>query len=244
MIYVYNDNYLKFQHDGIDYAYFTLFGDESLKESDYGLMFFTSPYYRAEEDYFTVYLKSGSDKLQIGSLFPLQFLEEDDIDYVDEIIPHYKRFASLAIRKAINYLAAKKALRTDYADFRLTDFFKYPDVCLFVYSLHEAGSDISCIIPSFYDNGYYLLKDPLNEKSIELYSSSYMKSYVLNRTPRRSRNLFVKPIRNFELHKSFYTYLFTELLPYFKSPFYRFFSLYQAVELLSDHTYKKYEKVD
>jgi hypothetical protein len=234
MSYNYEDNCLKFQHGGFDYACFSLFSDQSLKESDYGLMFLTSPYYQAEEDYSTVYMRNG-DKYPIGALIPLHLLEEDDSDYVSELVPYYKRYASLAIRKAISYLATKNILCPDDSEFHLSDYFKHPNVCLFIHSISETGSDVSCIVPSLYDNGYYLLKDPLKEKNLKLYSSSYM---ISSRPARRSRNVLVKPIKFFEHNKNYFIYLYTELLPYIESPFYRFFSLYQAIELLSDYTYK------
>ena len=234
MDFCYEDKYLFFQHNGREYSCFSMFDNESLSDNDYGIAFFTSPYYRAEEDYFTVYMKAGKDKYSIGVLLPILLLEEDDEDVTNDLIPFYQRHISLAIRKLLTHLLNQDKIKAD-TDIRLSDYYK--DVILFLYNKDTAGEDVSCIVPSLYDNGFYLKKDPFDNYFQPLYKSHYMDNETRRKHNCKERRIYVKTLKHFPNHKKFFDFLYTDLLPYVDDPFYRFFSLYQAIELLSDYAY-------
>ena len=236
MEFTYADNQISFLHNGESYSCSCLFCDESLKESDYGMEFLTSPYYQAAEDYFTVYMGNGNDKYSIGVLIPLQLLEEDE-DVVNDLMMFYVRHSNLAVRMAIEYLINNGDLSKLPKEFHLSDGFKSPNISIFLFNKENAGDDISCIIPSLYDNGFYLLKDPLQESGLKYYTSDYMKDVASEKRLRRSRKITVKPLNHFGKQSYFYNFLYTELLPFVEDPFYRFISLYQAIELLSMYIY-------
>lgn len=239
MEFTYADNQISFLHNGESYSCSCLFCDESLKESDYGMEFLTSPYYRAEEDYFTVRAGTVNDNFPIGVIIPLQLLDEEDEEVIKEINSFYFRHASLAVRMVVEYLIKINALTSTELEFCLSDCFEASDIIVFLYKKQEVGSDISYIIPSLYDNGFYKLDKPLAKSERKYYESGYMMSEASDKRQRGIRNVMVKLLKHFGKQRYFYNLLYTELLPFVEDPFYRFISLYQAIELLSVYAYEE-----
>ena len=206
------------------------------------MAFLTSPYFQSEYDMFTVYMGTGSCKYQIGVILPLLLLDEDDEENIVDIKPHYRRHANLAIRKLIKYIIKNKLLPPEETTSRLTSSFKYPDTSLLLYKSADTGNDIGYLLPSLYDNGFYLLTTPCCENQRNLYESAYMQSIVEEKKCIKNRNIYLHIIKDYLQHKHFYHTLFTEILPFSINPFYRFVCLYQAIEILSGYAY--YEKYD
>lgn len=228
---------IKFSCDGVDYTCASIYHDESLAENDYGMVFLTSPYYSAEKDVFSVYVGNSNDKYSIGVILPMAFLDDDDTEVLNEMSNYYKKHANLATRKALSYLVKMNKLKSENADFRLFDYYKFPTISLFVYKKQEVGESWETLIPSLYDNGFYYLKQPFLNDNRERYVSKYMESLVYEKKERRSTTIILKLIKDYLNNKDFYDYLYQELLPFNESPFYRFVTLYQVVELLSDYAY-------
>ena len=93
------------------------------------------------------------------------------------------------------------------------------------------------MLPSIYDNGYYFVNDPFVDVPSSLYKSDYMSLLVEERKQRKNRKLYIDVIPEYLKNKSFYHYLYTELLPNITNPFYRFIVLYQIIEYLSNCSY-------
>lgn len=242
-VYTNDADSIRFSYEGVDYACATTYHDDSLVENEYGMIFLTSPYYTAEKDIFSVYYGTNKDKFSIGVILPLALLDDDDTDVSNDISDYYKKHVNLATRKAISYLVKMNKLEPATSDFQLANYYRYPIISLFVYRKQDVGEEWSMLIPSLYDNGFYYLSQPFVDDHRERYVSGYMTAIVSEKRSRKSSKIILKTIKDYVAHKGFYDYLYKEMLPFNESPFYRFVTLYQAVELLSDYAYyQDYQK--
>ena len=173
----------------------------------------------------------------MGSIFPLTLLEDNDADILDGISSYLQKQVNLATRKALSFIVKSKMLNPTFTVFSLSDIYQFPAISVFVYKISEVGQSWGCLIPSLYDNGFYYLSNPFVDDHRERYVSSYMQSIVSEKKRRQAKNINLKIIKDYVSHQSFYDYLYQEMLPFNESPFYRFVTLYQAVELLSDYAY-------
>ena len=242
-VYTNDDGIIKFSHDGVDYTCASIYHDDCLVENEYGMVFLTSPYYTAEKDILSVYVGNSKDKYGIGVILPLALLDDDDTEVSNDINDYYKKHVNLATRKALTYLVKMNKLKPTRNDFQLTDYYRYPTISLFVYKKQDVGDSWEMLAPSLYDNGFYVLNQPFLDDNRERYVSGYMTSLVSEKKSRRSSKIVIKLIKDYISHKYFYDYLYQEMLPFNESPFYRFVTLYQAIELLSDYAYyQDYQK--
>ena len=53
-VYINDTDTIRFSHEGTEYTCSSIYHDDSLAESDYGMIFLTSPYYTAEKDLFSL----------------------------------------------------------------------------------------------------------------------------------------------------------------------------------------------
>ena len=236
-VYSNDEDTIKFSFEGIEYRCSSIFHDDNLQENDYGLIFLTSPYYTAEKDMFSVYVGSNKDKYSVGSIMPIALLDDDDKEILSDIGDYFMKQANLAIRKILSYIVKNHKVVSELSDFHVTQYCKFPTTSVFVYKKSDVGQCWGSLIPSLYDHGYYYLADPFVNDNRERYISGYMQSIVAEKKKLRSSKIILRLIKDYVAHKDFYDYLYQEVLPFNESPFYRFVTLYQAVELLSDNAY-------
>lgn len=149
------------------------FPDNELASSDFGLAFFYSPYYTAEDDNLEVRIKGGNT---IGWFITLSYLQEKDKDFIDQHKPWLNKFASIGIPSLLAHIVEEEPELLEYQDNEcsLSDI-DLPACHVFVYRISQISKDdIYKFLPGFYDEGFYhvnKLSDAKNESLF--YKSSY-----------------------------------------------------------------------
>lgn len=149
------------------------FPDNELDSSEYGLAFFYSPYYTAEDDNLEVCIKGG---YTIGWLITLPYLQEKDKDFIDQHKSWLNKFASIGISSLLAHIVEEEPELLEYQDNEcsLSDI-DIPACHVFVYRISQISKDdIYKFLPGFYDEGFYhvnKLSDARNESLF--YKSSY-----------------------------------------------------------------------
>lgn len=223
--------------DGKRVTWNSSFPDNELKSSEFGLAFFYSPYYTAEDDNLEVCIKGGHT---IGWLITLSYLQEKDKDFIDQHKSWLNKFSSIGIPTLLAHIVEEEPEFLIYQDNEcsLSDI-DLPVCHVFVYRISQISKDdIYKFLPGFYDEGFYhvnKLSDAINESLF--YKSSYEDNLIKD-DKKRKINLskieysddLIKLIRN----------LYEKWLPYsYVNPFSRYIYLYQVVEYFMEIAFEE-----
>lgn len=223
--------------DGKRVTWNSSFPDNELKSSEFGLAFFYSPYYTAEDDNLEVCIKGG---YTIGWLITLSYLQEKDKDFIDQHKSWLNKFSSIGIPTLLAHIVEEEPEFLIYQDNEcsLSDI-DLPVYHVFVYRISQISKDdIYKFLPGFYDEGFYhvnKLSDAINESLF--YKSSYEDNLIKD-DKKRKINLskieysddLIKLIRN----------LYEKWLPYsYVNPFSRYIYLYQVVEYFMEIAFEE-----
>lgn len=223
--------------DGKRVTWNSSFPDNELKSSEFGLAFFYSPYYTAEDDNLEVCIKGGHT---IGWLITLSYLQEKDKDFIDQHKSWLNKFSSIGIPTLLAHIVEEEPEFLIYQDNEcsLSDI-DLPVCHVFVYRISQISKDdIYKFLPGFYDERFYhvnKLSDAINESLF--YKSSYEDNLIKD-DKKRKINLskieysddLIKLIRN----------LYEKWLPYsYVNPFSRYIYLYQVVEYFMEIAFEE-----
>lgn len=213
------------------------FPENDFDLSDYGLAFFYSPYYTAEDDNLEVCVKGDHS---IGWLITLSYLQERDEELISQHPEWLNKFAFLGTPLLVSHIVQNEP---EFLIFHgneccLSDV-DLPSCHVFVYRLSKANKDdIVSFLPQLYDKGFYhisKLSDVVNESLF--YKSSYADNLIKEEKKRRinlKKNVYseelVKLIKN----------LFEKWLPYsYVNAFSRYIYLYQVVEYFMEIAFEE-----
>lgn len=213
------------------------FPDNELDSSEYGLAFFYSPYYTAEDDNLEVCLKGG---YTIGWLITLPYLQEKDKDFIDQHKSWLNKFASIGIPSLLAHIVEEEPELLEYQDNEcsLSDI-DIPACHVFVYRISQiCKDDIYKFLPGFYDEGFYHVNKLSDARNESLFYKSSYEDNLIKDDKKKKINLskieysddLIKLIRN----------LYEKWLPYsYVNPFSRYIYLYQVVEYFMEIAFEE-----
>ena len=213
------------------------FPDNELDSSEYGLAFFYSPYYTAEDDNLEVCLKGG---YTIGWLITLPYLQEKDKDFIDQHKSWLNKFASIGIPSLLAHIVEEEPELLEYQDNEcsLSDI-DIPACHVFVYRISQiCKDDIYKFLPGFYDEGFYHVNKLSDARNESLFYKSSYEDNLIKDDKKKKINLskieysddLIKLIRN----------LYEQWLPYsYVNPFSRYIYLYQVVEYFMEIAFEE-----
>ena len=213
------------------------FPDNELDSSDFGLAFFYSPYYMAEDDNLEVRIKGG---YTIGWLITLSYLQEKDKDFIDQHKPWLNKFASIGIPSLLAHIVEEEPDFLIYQDNEcsLSDI-DLPACHVFVYRISQISKDdIYKFLPGFYDEGFYHVNKLSDVKDESLFYKSSYEDNLIKDDKKRKINLnkidysddLMKLVRN----------LYDKWLPYsYVNAFSRYIYLYQVVEYFMEIAFEE-----
>ena len=205
--------------------------------SDFGLAFFYSPYYTAEDDNLEVRIKGG---YTIGWLITLSYLQEKDKDFIDQHKSWLNKYASIGIPSLLAHIVEKEPELLKYQDNEcsLSDI-ELPACHVFVYRISQISKDdIYKYLPGFYDEGFYHVNKLSDVKDESLFYKSSYEDNLIKDNKKRKINLskieysddLMKLVRN----------LYGKWLPYsYVNPFSRYIYLYQVVEYFMEIAFEE-----
>lgn len=153
--------------------------------SDYGLAFFYSPYYTAEDDNLEVCVKGEHS---IGWLVTLSYLQEKDEELISQHPEWLNKFASIGTPLLVSHIVQNEPelLMSQGNECCLSDV-DLPSCHVLVYRLSKTNKDdIVSFLPQLYDKGFYYinkLSDVVNESLF--YKSSYADNLIKEEKKRR-----------------------------------------------------------
>ncbi len=231
MEYKYFNNSISFEIDGNIYNCCSHFPQSDLNENDYDLLFLSSPYFTAESDYYEVNLHRGKRKSRLGWVIPINLLCNTDNDYLSKLDIFLLKYADVAYRKLLTFCIENRYLSD--LDFEITNIL--PDsIIIFIYNKSNLSkSEISYVIPSLYDKGFYSFDDPLSINVENMYCSQLMSRKIREEKSNGSFcKINIRLMHEKYHHILFFKNLYSYILPNNSNPFFRYISLYQVIEIL------------
>ena len=206
------------------------------EHSDYGIAFFYSPYYVAEDNNIEVCMKDGTT---IGWLITLSYLQETDENLFAAQKPWLNKFAQVGICLLTQYLVENESdffQNQDECDLSEIDF---PSCHLFVFRRSKINdAELNLFMSEFYDNGFYhigKIKDAFDES---LYYKSDYENNIIKSNPKKKISLVkcewiedAVPLLN---------NLYKRWLPFsYVNSFSRYIYLYQLVEYFMEIAFEE-----
>lgn len=213
----------------------SFFPEYQFDPSDFGIVFFYSPYYTAEDNNMEVRLKGGTT---IGWLVTISYLQEKDENLIAAHKPWLNNFAQIGICLLTKHIVENECGFIDDQECILSDV-DLPPCHLFVFRRSQINeSDLPLLLSEFYDNGFYHI-DKLMEVGNEslFYKSSYQSNIVIG-----------NPCTTISLSKCEFAdslvpllnNLYNKWLPFaYINPFGRYIYLYQIVEYFMDIAFEE-----
>lgn len=202
---------------------------------EYEVFRFVNPYLNAQNDTFKINL----DDKSVGYIFPFASIEEhnDDSEGFDEYKQAYKYYCARSIlEKTISY----KEQTQD--QIRFSEIVKEDSIYIIIHKPQISNVDfrIEDCLPSFALKGYYYYPVQVNPNVLKLQSDMSRDGELYNliktrfHSFRSNGSITVKTTRNPINQNTMINLLYTKLLIESSDAVYRFFLLYQIIEILID----------
>lgn len=214
----------------------SFFPEYQFDSSDFGIVFFYSPYYTAEDSNIEVRMKGGTT---IGWLVTISYLQEKDEDLISSHKPWLNHFAQIGICLLTKHIVENECGFIKNQEECCLSEVELPPCHLLVFRRSQMKeSDLPLLLSEFYDNGFYYIGN-LND-AIDgslFYKSSYQNSIVMG-----------NPCTTISLSKCeladdlvpLLNYLYNKWLPFaYVNPFGRYIYLYQIVEYFMEVAFEE-----
>lgn len=213
------------------------FPDNEFDSSEYGLAFFYSPYYTAEDDNLEVRLKGG---YTIGWLITLSYLQEKDKDFIALHKPWLNKFASIGISSLLDHIVVEEPEFLNFQDNEcLLSDIDLPACHVFDYRVSQISKDdIYKLLPGLYDKGFYYV----NKLSVALNESLFYKSFYEDNLIKgdKKRKISLSKIEYSDELIKLVKNLYEKWLPYsYVNSFSRYIYLYQVVEYFMEIAFEE-----